>query len=240
MPRSLLVLNFRPDFHAVAEGEYHPATQIDRCVIHKPVEQLFVEIHWQPTHFIHTKYSLILFLPVFHHTIIFHEIQHNFLILMVRFISLKVMVYPLILPLQHSKIDIFPYLLSSYLLSTPYISFLFTRSWFHCYSEIDTIQRCNPNLITMHPLTNGLKSAFLHNKCTPFRVCIRGCRYTVPATEQTILFQNPVGNSRHQMYFYIYGLQPKNKFNHDHNFTLLFSTSSRNLSTSFFVSLDLP
>ena len=98
-----------------------------------------------------------------------------------------------------------------------------------------------PNLITMHPLANGLKSAFLHNKCTPFRVCIRECRYTVPATEQTVLFQNPIGDSHHQMYFYIYGIQPKNKFNHDYyNLTLPFSTSSRNLSTSFFVSLDLP
>lgn len=111
----------------------------------------------------------------------------------------------------------------------------------HRYSEIDTIQRCTPNLITMHPLANGLKSAFLHNKCTPFRVCIRECRYTVPATEQTVLFQNPIGDSHHQMYFYIYGIQPKNKFNHDYyNLTLPFSTSSRNLSTSFFVSLDLP
>ena len=44
MPRPLLSLNLRADFHAVAEGENHPAIRIDRCVIHKPMEQLLVEI----------------------------------------------------------------------------------------------------------------------------------------------------------------------------------------------------
>ena len=39
----------------------------------------------------------------------------------------------------------------------------------HRYNEIDTIQRCTPNLITMHPLTNSLKSQhFFIYKCTPF------------------------------------------------------------------------
>lgn len=35
------------DFHTIAEGEHHPAVRIDRCVIHKPMEQLLVEIHRQ-------------------------------------------------------------------------------------------------------------------------------------------------------------------------------------------------
>lgn len=47
MPRPLPALNLRPDFHAVAESENHPAVRIDRYVIHKPVEQLPVEIHRQ-------------------------------------------------------------------------------------------------------------------------------------------------------------------------------------------------
>ena len=47
MPRPLPALNLRTDFHAIAEGEHHPAVMIDRCVIHKPVEQLLVEVHWQ-------------------------------------------------------------------------------------------------------------------------------------------------------------------------------------------------
>ncbi len=44
MPRPLPTLNPCPDFHAAAEGKYHPAVRIDRCVIHKSVEQLLVEI----------------------------------------------------------------------------------------------------------------------------------------------------------------------------------------------------
>lgn len=47
MPRPLPALNLRADFHPIAEGEHHPAIRIDRCVIHKPVEQLLVEIHRQ-------------------------------------------------------------------------------------------------------------------------------------------------------------------------------------------------
>ncbi len=43
----LPVLNLRPTFHAIAEGENHPTVRIDRCVIHKPVEQLLVKIHRQ-------------------------------------------------------------------------------------------------------------------------------------------------------------------------------------------------
>ena len=51
MPRPLPALNLRVDFCPIAEGEYHPAVRIDRCVIHKPVEQLLVEIHRQFFHF---------------------------------------------------------------------------------------------------------------------------------------------------------------------------------------------
>ncbi len=40
----VLSLNLRADFRPVAEGEHHPAIRIDRCVIHKPVEQLLVEV----------------------------------------------------------------------------------------------------------------------------------------------------------------------------------------------------
>lgn len=47
MPWPLLALNLRADFHSVTEGEYHPAVRIDCCVIHRPVEQLLVEIHRQ-------------------------------------------------------------------------------------------------------------------------------------------------------------------------------------------------
>lgn len=47
MPRPLLVLNLYPDFYAVAEGEHHPVVKINRWVIHKPVEELLVKIHWQ-------------------------------------------------------------------------------------------------------------------------------------------------------------------------------------------------
>ena len=47
MPWPLPALNIRPDLHAVAEGERRPAVWIDRCIIHKPVEQLLIEIHWQ-------------------------------------------------------------------------------------------------------------------------------------------------------------------------------------------------
>ena len=47
MSRPLLSLNLRADFHSVAEGENHPAIRIDRRVIHKPVEQLLIEIHRQ-------------------------------------------------------------------------------------------------------------------------------------------------------------------------------------------------
>ena len=45
-------LNLRPDFHAVAESEYHPAGRIDRCVIHKPMEQLLIEVHRQFLRFV--------------------------------------------------------------------------------------------------------------------------------------------------------------------------------------------
>ena len=41
----LLSSNLCADFRTVAEGEHHPAVRIDRCVIHKPVEQLLIEIH---------------------------------------------------------------------------------------------------------------------------------------------------------------------------------------------------
>lgn len=40
-------LNLRSDFHAIAERECHPAIRIDRCIPHKTVEQLPVEIHRQ-------------------------------------------------------------------------------------------------------------------------------------------------------------------------------------------------
>ena len=36
----LPTLNLRPYFHTIAKGESHLAVRIDRCVIHKPVEQL--------------------------------------------------------------------------------------------------------------------------------------------------------------------------------------------------------
>ena len=52
MPRPFPALNLCADFHAIAEGEYHPAVRIDRCVIHKPVEQLLIEIHRQLPHFL--------------------------------------------------------------------------------------------------------------------------------------------------------------------------------------------
>lgn len=45
MSRPLPTLNLRPDFHAVAEGERHPAVRINHCIIHKPIEQLSIEIH---------------------------------------------------------------------------------------------------------------------------------------------------------------------------------------------------
>ena len=45
--RPLPALNLRPAFHSVAEGEKHPAVRIDCCVIHKPVEELLVEIYRQ-------------------------------------------------------------------------------------------------------------------------------------------------------------------------------------------------
>lgn len=47
MSQPLLSLNLRPDFYSVAEGEHNPAVQIDSCIIHKPTEQLLVEIHRQ-------------------------------------------------------------------------------------------------------------------------------------------------------------------------------------------------
>ncbi len=46
MPRPLPALNLRADFHPVSEGK-PPAVRIDRCLIHKSVEQLLVEIHRQ-------------------------------------------------------------------------------------------------------------------------------------------------------------------------------------------------
>ena len=47
----LLSLYSCATFCAIAEVEYHPADRIDRCVIHKPVEQLPVEIRRQHPHF---------------------------------------------------------------------------------------------------------------------------------------------------------------------------------------------
>lgn len=47
MSRPFRILNLRPDFRAVAEGEHYPAVRIDRCVIYKPMEQLLVEVHQQ-------------------------------------------------------------------------------------------------------------------------------------------------------------------------------------------------
>ena len=47
MPRPLPALNLRADLLPVAEGEHHPAVRIVRRVLHKPVEQLLVEIHRQ-------------------------------------------------------------------------------------------------------------------------------------------------------------------------------------------------
>ena len=46
-PARCFLSNLRADFRTVAEGENHPAVRIDRCVIHKPVEQLLIEIHRQ-------------------------------------------------------------------------------------------------------------------------------------------------------------------------------------------------
>lgn len=48
MFRLLPTLNLRPDFHAVVKGEHHPAIRIDHCIIHKPMEQLLIEIHGSP------------------------------------------------------------------------------------------------------------------------------------------------------------------------------------------------
>lgn len=45
--RSLILSNLCADFRTVAESKNHPAIRIDRCVIHKPVEQLLIEIHRQ-------------------------------------------------------------------------------------------------------------------------------------------------------------------------------------------------
>lgn len=47
MPRPLPALNLRADLRPVAEGKHHPAVRIDRRILHKPVEQLLVEIHRQ-------------------------------------------------------------------------------------------------------------------------------------------------------------------------------------------------
>lgn len=47
MPWPLPALNLRAYFRPIAEGEHHSAVRIYRCVIHKPVEQLLVEIHRQ-------------------------------------------------------------------------------------------------------------------------------------------------------------------------------------------------
>ena len=47
MPWPLPALNLCADFHPIAEGKYHPSVRMDRCVIHKPVEQLLIEIHRQ-------------------------------------------------------------------------------------------------------------------------------------------------------------------------------------------------
>ena len=47
MPQLLLSLNLCAEFHPVMEREHYPAVRIDRCVIHKPVKQLTIEIHRQ-------------------------------------------------------------------------------------------------------------------------------------------------------------------------------------------------
>lgn len=46
-PARCFLSNLCPAFRAVAEGEHNPAVRIDCCEIHKPVEQLLVEIHRQ-------------------------------------------------------------------------------------------------------------------------------------------------------------------------------------------------
>lgn len=45
MLRPLPVLSLPADFLAVTEAEYHPAIRTGRCVIHKFVKQLLVEIY---------------------------------------------------------------------------------------------------------------------------------------------------------------------------------------------------
>lgn len=71
MSRLLLALNPRPDFHAVTEGENHPAAQIAYYVIRQPVELLFTEIHRQFPYFLNPrgagtrrKSSLVSFVPI--------------------------------------------------------------------------------------------------------------------------------------------------------------------------------
>ena len=64
-----LHLNPCADFYAIAEGKNHPSVRMDRCIIHKPVEQLLIEIHRQLPHFLKSrnesvKNVILYFLPL--------------------------------------------------------------------------------------------------------------------------------------------------------------------------------